>query len=84
MPPRATKFKYALLYAGHYLLNPEPIDLDELKVKLHAEKQRDPQSIVSLYADQNARYADIAKILRTIHQSGLGKIGSVTEDAAKD
>lgn len=34
--------------------------------------------------DQNARYDDIAKALGASYQSGLGKIGFVTEDAAKD
>ncbi len=80
-PPNSNN---ALLYAGHYLLSQEPIDLDELKVKLHAEKKRALQFIVLLYADQNSRYDDIAKVLGAIHQSGLGKFGFGTEDAAKD
>lgn len=69
---------------GVYLLNQERIDLNELQLKLQAEKQREPQSIVLLYADQNTRYEDIAKVLGTIHHSGISKVGFVTEDAAKD
>jgi biopolymer transport protein ExbD len=81
-PP--VSIKISIDQKGVYLLNQTPIDLDELQLKLQAEKQRHPQSIVLLYADQNARYENIAKVLGTIHHSGISKVGFVTEDAAQN
>jgi biopolymer transport protein ExbD len=69
---------------GFYLLDQEIIELDVLRSKLMTESQREPKPVVLLYADKNARYEDIAKALATIHQSGIGKIGFITQDASND
>ena len=65
---------------GVYLLGKEVIQLEALHLKLSAESQRHPKPVVLLYADKNTRYEDIAKLLASIHRSGLGKIGFVTEE----
>ncbi len=69
---------------GQYLLSNVNISIDELRLKLIAESQRDPKPVVLFYADKNARYEDIAKVLANIHQSGLSKIGFVTQEGVKD
>lgn len=69
---------------GTYHFSQERVNLTELKLKLHIESQRNPLPMVFLYADKNARYEDIAKVLGTIHHSGISKIGFVTEDMVKD
>ena len=69
---------------GFYLLDQEIIELDVLRSKLMTESQREPKPVVLLYADKNARYEDIAKALATLHQSGIGKIGFITQDASND
>ena len=76
--------KVSVNQEGHYLLDKETISLEDLQSKLTAESKRDPKPVVLLYADKNARYEDIARVLAGIHQSGLGKIGFVTQDAVKD
>ena len=65
---------------GDYRLNNEPITLNALRETLQTEKQREPQTVVHLYADQDARYELVAKLLAEVHQSGLSKIGFVTDE----
>jgi biopolymer transport protein ExbD len=65
---------------GHYRVGTEFIDLEALHSRLSTESQRHPKPVVLLYADKNTRYEDIAKLLANIHQSGLGKVGFVTEE----
>ncbi len=72
--------KLSINQSGHYLLDKEVFQLDALYLKLRAESQRQPKPVVLLYADKNTRYEDIAKLLANIHQSGLGKVGFVTEE----
>lgn len=81
-PPEPLKI--SVNQEGQYLLEKEIIALDDLQSALIAASKRTPTPVVLLYADKNARYADIAKILASIHQSGLGKIGFVTQDGVKD
>lgn len=66
--------------SGEYRLNNEPISIDTLRQTLQAEKLRDPQPVIHLYADQNTRYAQIARLLAEVHQSGLSKIAFVTQE----
>jgi biopolymer transport protein ExbD len=65
---------------GHYRLGKEVIQLEALLLKLSTESQRQPKPVILLYADKKTRYEDIAKLLAIIHQSGLGKVGFVTEE----
>ena len=66
--------------SGEYRLNSERISIDSLRQTLQAEKLRNPQPVIHLYADQNTRYEQIAKLLAEVHQSGLSKIGFVTQE----
>lgn len=69
---------------GLYLLDNEIITLEDLQSKLIAESKRTPTTVVLLYADKNARYEHIAKVLAGIHTAGLGKIGFVTQGGVKE
>jgi len=81
-PPKPLKI--SIDQEGRYLFEQEIIELEALQLKLVTESQHDPKPVVLLYADKNARYEDIAKVLASIHQSGMGKIGFVTQDGSKD
>lgn len=72
--------KISINPAGDYLLGKEVIQLEALHLKLSAESKRHPKPVVLLYADKKTRYEDIAKLLASIHRSGLGKVGFVTEE----
>lgn len=72
--------KISIDVLGDYRLNNEPITLDLLRATLQEGKQREPQPIVHLYADQDVRYELVAKLLAEVHQSGLNKIGFVTQE----
>ena len=64
---------------GIYLMDQDIISLELIKNKLELERQRDPKSIVLLYPDKDARYEAIAKVLGSIHQAGIGKVGFITQ-----
>jgi biopolymer transport protein ExbD len=80
-PPRSLKI--SINQEGRYLFEQEIIELEALQLKLVTESQHDPKPVVLLYTDKNARYEDIAKVLASIHQSGMGKIGFITQDEGK-
>ena len=82
VPPEPLKI--SVNQEGLYLLDKETISLENLQSTLIAESKRTPTPVVLLYADKNARYEHIAKVLASIHTSGLGKIGFVTQDSVKD
>lgn len=69
---------------GLYRLDKVVINLEQLQEKLSLESLREPKPVVLFYADKNARYEDVAKILASIQRSGLGKVGFVTQDRNKD
>ena len=69
---------------GHYHLDQEIIEIDALQLKLITESQREPKTVVMMYADKKTRYEDIARVLASVHRSGLGKVGFVTQDSDKD
>lgn len=66
-------------HEGLYLMGQDIISLELIKNKLELERQRDPKSVVLLYPDKNARYETIAKVLGSIYQAGIGKIGFITQ-----
>jgi biopolymer transport protein ExbD len=37
-----------------------------------------------LYVDKNARYEDIAKVLASVHHSGISKVGFATQEGGKE
>ena len=76
--------KISINQEGLYLMDKEVIDLERLTTKLALESQRDPKPVVLLYADKDARYEPIAKVLGSIHQSGLSKIGFITQISEQD
>jgi biopolymer transport protein ExbD len=76
-PPKSIKI--SINQVGLYLMYEEEIDLEILKSKLALESQHDSKPTVLLYADKNARYDSIAKVLASIHQAGMVKIGFITQ-----
>lgn len=81
-PPEPIKI--AVDQDGLYLLDNIAVNLEQLQEKLLQQSEREPKPVILLYADKNARYEDIAKILASVQRSGLGKVGFVTQDEHKD
>ena len=69
---------------GLYHLEQEIIEIDTLQLKLITIGQRDPKTVVMLYVDKNARYEDIAKVLASVHHSGISKVGFATHEGGKE
>lgn len=71
------QLKISIDKEGLYYLDNTLMSLDQLQEKLFLESQRQQKPVVLLYADKNARYEGIARVLNQIQQSGLGKVGFV-------
>ncbi len=64
---------------GDYFWNEQRVPEDELLPRLQAEAAREPQPELHLRGDRDARYERVAQALAAAQQSGLRKIGFVTE-----
>jgi biopolymer transport protein ExbD len=64
---------------GGYYWNEQKIGDDELKPRLAAEAARDPQPELHIRGDKAVRYERIAQALSAARETGLRKIGFVTE-----
>src|SRR4029453_2601105 len=65
--------------AGQVFLNDTPMALDALTSKLAAIRAARPDRQVFVRADQTVSYGQVMKTMSAVRQSGLTKIGPVTE-----
>jgi biopolymer transport protein TolR len=65
--------------AGQVFLNDTPIALDALTTKLAAIRAARPDRQVFVRADQTVPYGQVMKTMGAVRESGLTKIGLVTE-----
>jgi len=70
--------------AGTIYLNTQPVEIDALRVRLAEFAARKPAPEVHLRADKAARFEHVALVLSVAQESGLTKIGFVTEPVAAD
>jgi len=65
--------------AGQVFLNDTPMALDALTTKLAAIRAARPDRQVFVRADQTVPYGQVMKTMGVVRESGLTKIGLVTE-----
>jgi biopolymer transport protein TolR len=65
--------------AGQVFLNDSPMALDALTAKLAAIRAARPDRQVYVRADQTVPYGQVMKTMAAVRESGLTKIGLVTE-----
>jgi biopolymer transport protein TolR len=65
--------------AGQVFLNDTPMALDALTTKLAAIRAARPDRQVFVRADQTVPYGQVMKTMGAVRESGLTKIGLVTE-----
>jgi biopolymer transport protein TolR len=65
--------------AGQVFLNDTPIALPDLTTKLAAIRAARPDRQVYVRADQTVAYGQVMKTMAAVRESGLTKIGLVTE-----
>jgi biopolymer transport protein ExbD len=68
---------------GKIFWNNQETTLDQLSSRLKLSAQKDPQPEIQLRADKNTRYETIAKVMATVQNNGLSKMGFVTEQKEK-
>lgn len=61
------------------VLNDAPMSIPELQAKLRGILSERPDRKVFLRADTDARYGQVMKVLSSIRQAGVQKLGMVTE-----
>jgi biopolymer transport protein TolR len=64
---------------GQVYLNDTPIALPELGPKLQAILRLRPDRQVFLRADQSVRYGDVMRVIATVKNAGVERLGMVTE-----
>jgi biopolymer transport protein ExbD len=68
---------------GSYYWNEQKIDDAELKTRLAAEAAKDPQPELHIRGDKEVRYERVAQAMSAARETGVRKIGFITEPAAK-
>src|SRR5688572_33280968 len=66
---------------GVVYLNDNPIALADLRAKLIAIGQASPDRALVLRADRSVPYGDVVGVIAAIKESGINKLGMVTEPA---
>ena len=64
---------------GAYFLNEQRIDDKDLPRLLKAEAAKDPQPELHIRGDKEVRYERVAQAMSAAQQSGMRKIGFITE-----
>nr|WP_294867026.1 biopolymer transporter ExbD [uncultured Pseudogulbenkiania sp.] len=64
---------------GRYFWNDAPVAREALATRFAAAARANPQVELHLRADKNARYEYVAEALASAQQSGVSRIGFVTE-----
>ena len=67
---------------GAYWWNESPVRDEDLPNLLRAEAARDPQPELHIRGDKNVRYERVAQAMAAAQQSGLRRIGFITEPKA--
>jgi biopolymer transport protein ExbD len=65
--------------AGTYFWNESAIQDDQLAQRLRAEAVREPQPELHIRGDKSVRYERVAQAMALAQQSGIRKIGFITE-----
>jgi biopolymer transport protein ExbD len=68
--------------SGTYYWNESVIADAELPNRLRTEAAREPQPELHIRGDKSVRYERVAQVMAAAQQSGLRKIGFITEPAA--
>ena len=68
---------------GKIYLNEIRVTLDELKTRIEQTARVNPETPITLRADAQIRYEEVIKVLDTIRNSGLTRIGIATRPTAK-
>jgi biopolymer transport protein ExbD len=68
---------------GKVYWNNEVIDDGELRNRIAAAAQKEPQPELHLHAERTTQYEKIAQVMSAAQAGGLGKIGFITDPQGK-
>ena len=64
--------------AGKIYLDTQAVEREQLKTRLQALRNRDPDLSVQLMADERIPYGQVAKVMGMVQQAGIAKLSFVT------
>ncbi|MDR6538225.1 biopolymer transporter ExbD [Variovorax soli] len=68
---------------GSYYWNEQRIDDSEMNTRLAVEAAKDPQPELHIRGDKAVRYERVAKVMSAARETGVRKIGFITEPEPK-
>ena len=69
---------------GKIYLNERPISLSDLSQRMHVISQSNSSVQVFLVGDKRSNYGAVMQVMDTLKQSGIEKVGMVTEYAGEE
>ena len=82
-PTDASQFvTVAVDTAGRLFWGDEPVTAEALKLRVREAAMRNPAMEVQLRADKSVSYGQIAELIGLVQDSGIARIGFVTETGA--
>lgn len=75
---QATRVQLSVDSAGKVYLDTLAVERAQLKTRLQALRNRDPELNVQLMADERIPYGQVAKIMGIVQQAGIAKLSFVT------
>lgn len=67
---------------GAVYVDDDPVDLDQLRLRLRRAAERDPDTLVVIKADAGVPHGRVVTVMDIARQEGLGRLGISTEAPA--
>lgn len=74
----ARQVRLSIDSAGKIYLDTHAVEREQLKTRLQALRNRDPELNVQLMADERIPYGQVAKVMGMVQQAGIAKLSFVT------
>lgn len=76
--PPARQIQLSIDSSGKIYLDTGVVEREQLKARLQALRNRDPELNVQLMADERIPYGQVAKVMGIVQQAGITKLSFVT------
>jgi biopolymer transport protein ExbD len=81
--PQATDLPVAILANGQLVLGGDVVSADELKAALDAAKEKNPDTLVIVQADEGVPHGKVVEVMEMAKGAGLGQLAIGVREAPK-
>jgi biopolymer transport protein ExbD len=81
--PQATDLPVAILANGQLVLGGDVVSADELKAALNAAKEKNPDTLVIVQADEGVPHGKVVEVMEMAKGAGLGQLAIGVREAPK-